>query len=373
MKTLKRIALSLATSVIRHLYSDERAQFVGNVARPSELARIVARLPLAERISFIHEILPLDQYVPALDRQTRYQLLAKCSESLSVESIRVSSRLGSYEGSPLDKIITASYCINGTWAPKLQAILAKLFPDGNGSFLDIGANIGLTCIPIARARRVNCYVFEPGPENYRMLLRNIDANDVSAFVHAKQLALYSEAGVMNFELSSVNFGDHRLRDKNATVSVGDLFAEGGRNVIEVKTIRLDDAISVDSLTHPVIMKIDTQGAEVHVLDGAAKTLEQTDVIICEVSPYHLARMGHTVEMLLDRLTAFKYAAIVQFDELLHDHNNDQYNSIEPIAGEMGVVRQRILELSVNTSPDNYFDVVFSRRPFAELISPKPPG
>jgi len=366
-KSIKSIATSCAKAVLRKLYDDERMQLLGGTLTLSELAHLISLHPADQRIRFLNRVVPMDRLASDAERRECFQLLSKCASVFSVESIRVPSPLGSYEGSLHDKVIMANYCINGTWAPRFQSALLELLPDGSGTFIDIGANIGLTCIPIARARKVDCYAFEPAPENHLMLQRNIEANDVKAFVRPYQLALYSREGSMTFELSEANCGDHRLRDDSAAAPENECFSESGRALIEVKTIRLDDAIDSESLQHPIIIKLDTQGAEVHVLDGAPAVLAKADVIICEVSPYHLARMGHSVEMLLDRLSEYKYAAIVQFDELLHKNSNKTMLSM---AGDYETVRKRILELTIDASPDNYFDVIFSRRAYEEILPGK---
>ena len=46
----------------------------------------------------------------------------------------------------------------------------------SGTYLDIGANIGLTTIPIARNHRVRCHSFEPDPGLFVHLLENIHRN-----------------------------------------------------------------------------------------------------------------------------------------------------------------------------------------------------
>lgn len=331
--------------------------------RPADLLQLTRQLPMEDRLELFRETISMAQWVASLDRKTCFQLLAISASRFSTESLRVPSPLGNFEGSPRDKVIMASYCVNGTWAPGLQSMLLKLFPGSAGTFLDIGANIGLTCIPIAVTRNIQCHVFEPAPENYRLLCRNIDANDASALVHSYPYALFSKNGVMHFELSDANRGDHRLRDENAKNTVSDCFLEGDRNVIEVKTVCLDEVLDVDTLAHPIVVKIDTQGAEVHVLDGAQRFLEKVDVIICEVSPYHLARMGHSVEMLLERLSGFAYAKLSQFDELIHVGKD---GVALPGFGDFESVRNRILEIAQDASPDNYFDVIVSRQPCTVL-------
>src|SRR5882762_4083900 len=42
---------------------------------------------------------------------------------------------------------------------------------------------------------------------------------------------------------------------------------------------------------PLVIKIDTQGAEPFVFSGGKETLSKADLIVVEWSPYHMARLG----------------------------------------------------------------------------------
>lgn len=50
----------------------------------------------------------------------------------------------------------------------------------------------------------------------------------------------------------------------------------------VDVVRIDDLVQADS-TGPRMIKVDVQGAELQVLDGAQKCLQETDVVILETS------------------------------------------------------------------------------------------
>ena len=54
----------------------------------------------------------------------------------------------------------------------------------------------------------------------------------------------------------------------------------------VKVERLDDLLVGMNLAKPILVKIDVQGYEKYVLEGARKTLERIDYILCEMS-FHI--------------------------------------------------------------------------------------
>jgi FkbM family methyltransferase len=51
----------------------------------------------------------------------------------------------------------------------------------------------------------------------------------------------------------------------------------------VATVRVDDVCEADGLDGPYLLKVDVQGAELRVLDGAPRVLAQSEVVILETS------------------------------------------------------------------------------------------
>jgi FkbM family methyltransferase len=52
---------------------------------------------------------------------------------------------------------------------------------------------------------------------------------------------------------------------------------------EVPVVRIDDLVGERSLPGPYLLKVDVEGAELRVLDGAAAVLERTDLVLLEVN------------------------------------------------------------------------------------------
>jgi FkbM family methyltransferase len=261
------------------------------------------------------------------------------------ESICSDGEYGPFEGSIHDEVVHGCYRREGTWSPEIQALLAeRLFSQGRGTFLDIGANIGLVSIPLAERRRVRCLAFEPEPRNFRWLERNIALHELGALFTTFNLALHSEAARLRMELSPSNFGDHRVR--------GVEVAERGpkRTSIEVPAGRLDDLVRVEDLPHPIVAKLDTQGAEVRVLRGAERCLAHIDQMICEFWPYGLRRMGDSAKDLIELFRGFSHGAILQLDELP-----------EPLP-PVDRLCARLEWLPSDGSDQGFFDVLVSRHP-----------
>lgn len=60
-------------------------------------------------------------------------------------------------------------------------------------------------------------------------------------------------------------------------------AEADGYEINVPLIRIDDVIEEKKLAGPYLLKVDVQGAELSALDGAARTLLDTELVVLEVS------------------------------------------------------------------------------------------
>ena len=60
---------------------------------------------------------------------------------------------------------------------------------------------------------------------------------------------------------------------------------------EIPVVTIDDLCSQRNLPGPYLIKVDVQGAELQVLDGASKVLEHTEVIILEVSLFQFFEKG----------------------------------------------------------------------------------
>ncbi len=233
------------------------------------------------------------------------------AESAGIPSFRCEGSLGSFEGSAADSAVFRNYVLTRTWAPAMRQIMLELFPEDKGTYIDIGSNIGLTVVPLAREKRgIVCYAFEPEPNNFFFLRNNIEANSVSDRVTAYPYAVFSADTDLEMEFSPHNRGDHRIRLR-ADSHLPDSYEERERRTYRATARRLDTVLGKEPLKKPVVVKIDVQGAEVDVLRGGAEILAQTDFLFVEFWPYGLVRLGHSAEQLLKLIMDFRCGSIVE--------------------------------------------------------------
>ena len=175
------------------------------------------------------------------------------------------------------------------------ALLARLgFQNFQGKyFLDIGANIGTTSIPVVSERGfAGGFAVEPEPANFRLLRENIAANGLGETIQCIHAALSDCIGEAEMELCPVNLGDHRLRPRDPTMQDG-IYREQQRALVTVPTTTFDALVASGTLQLKALgtVWIDTQGHEGQILKGA-QTLLRSDVpVVAEFWPYALARAG----------------------------------------------------------------------------------
>ncbi len=267
------------------------------------------------------------------------------------QAIVVDGDYGPFEGSLADKVVMAEYRELGTWAKGLVSLVVeRLFGDGPGTFIDVGANIGLVVIPVVQRTGSIGIAFEPEPRNFGFLTRNVARHGLEGRIECRASACYSEPAELALSLSSDNLGDHRLQPMAAEAAVH------GRQEIRVRAERLDDVLRGRDLPRPLVLKLDTQGSEVRVLEGARETLARADYVISEYWFEGLVAHGDSAEHFAEIMRAFPFAAVLHVLPL-----PEPLHSSEHVFDQLSWIKQ-------DGSDPGFFDVLFSRH----WVLPKSP-
>ena len=183
----------------------------------------------------------------------------------------------------------------------------RLPPGEIRTIIDAGSNIGLSALYFRwRAPEAHIICFEPNPEAFALLQRNIEGNAMKG-VELHQLALGSEEGTTTLFL-----GNTLTADNSATTMRGDA---KGRSV-EVKQRKLSDFLS-----GPVdFLKMDIEGAEGDVLEELERA-GKLSLIKRMAIEFHIYEAGGGYPMgkflsILDR-NDFRYVCTPSFSDIEH--------------------------------------------------------
>lgn len=241
---------------------------------------------LRERLTRAQRQVPVAEILPDILARRR-ALFPPLSDVASPATLGESDVLVS-----IDHVV---FSVPADWARKVKVpweLIQKVRAvTVGGIMLDIGANIGQTCVPrILLGDFQVIHAAEPEPTNYARLETAIQANGVSGFVVPERVAIGSRDGALRLRV-----GHYR---SHATV------ADGDPDSVEVPSLTLDSWIARLGIDPDAIsfVKTDTNGGELDVLRGAAGLLSRRRAIWqVEVAPSLMARLNTTLGMLTDEL------------------------------------------------------------------------
>jgi FkbM family methyltransferase len=168
-------------------------------------------------------------------------------------------------------------------------------------FLDIGANCGaLTLVAASVIKTGQIYAFEAAPALQSRLAQNLTSNpDLADRVHLVAIGLGETRGQLFYQEDPAFRGN------------GSLFSDGAlANAIAVDIITLDEWIATTQIPHVNVIKIDVEGMEYAVLQGAKALLKRDHPLIYfESMPNNLISKTHTIADVYQYLSDLGYSII----------------------------------------------------------------
>ena len=190
---------------------------------------------------------------------------------------------------------------------------------GRHCMLDVGGHIGLVSLPVSRvlAPGGRVFAFEPARANLRYLKRHIALNAaanievVEALVGAEPrdaVAFFEQAG---------------------PTGQNSVLARDGHRETTRPQITLDTFCNARAL-RPEVVKIDVEGAEIDVLQGARETLRRhRPLVFLSVHPRHLRALGRDEAELHDCIAALGYRCLDMDGQPVERFALDEYR-LEPM-------------------------------------------
>ena len=143
----------------------------------------------------------------------------------------------------------------------------------NDVFWDIGANVGAYSLVASKFHRgkVKVYAFEPAYMNFAQLCKNVLINNSQESIFPLQISLSDKTTIDVFNYRSLTSGSSLHTLGESVGQNGEYFEPSYKQ--PVITYRIDDFISYFQLPAPNHIKIDVDGTEFKILNGAEQTLQ----------------------------------------------------------------------------------------------------
>jgi FkbM family methyltransferase len=148
-------------------------------------------------------------------------------------------------------------------------------------FVDVGADVGTYSISVANLlghlKGLSVVAFEPSCSSYDLLCENVAVNGLAEIVDPRPLGLGDgsiESGTLQF-----NPREPGSRSLNPSLAWRSELAE------EVVISTIDKQIGTTGLANVVALKLDVEGSEMAVLNGASATLAAADEVLLMVEDF----------------------------------------------------------------------------------------
>lgn len=200
---------------------------------------------------------------------------------------------------PADHEISRTLWFEGAWANGEVALMAKYVRPGSVA-IDLGANIGCHTLPLSTfvGPTGQVLAFEPTPQTYRILSRNLESNGITN-VLAVPIAASDSWGQVTMHISARNKGANSMAFQNLA---------DGTAQISVPAACVDDLID-QWMPNKVVsfIKADIQGAEGLAFAGMRRLVERSrPAILTEFSAGAIRHVGGNPEALLQWFEQLDY-------------------------------------------------------------------
>ena len=170
---------------------------------------------------------------------------------------------------PLDEQLTPSIVAYGRWESWIERAILQLIKPGD-RVIEVGANVGYYTLILGAAigptGRLDA--FEANPQMARLLRRSVGCNGRGETVSVHEQIVADRAGPMQLYVSDRYAGAGNLVEHGW--GIGD-----DTHVIEREAVRLDDLFAGQTVD---FIRIDTEGAEILILNGALELLRRSERI-----------------------------------------------------------------------------------------------
>lgn len=209
--------------------------------------------------------------------------------------------------------------------PWMLDVLQKLQKENPGYFLDIGANIGQTLLKVKSLYSGIHYMgFEPNPVCANYLIQLVKLNNLS------DCEIYPFALGSSSSIEALYFSNETIHDSQASILASGRRLNNKMNIVVVAPSQIP---LLDTIEGTVLLKIDVEGYEAHVLKGLEDFIHRVNPIII----VEILSNTESINQLLENFLKRNYQLI----QIAGRSNSINYTKIQPA------------EIPSNGSDNNY--------------------
>jgi FkbM family methyltransferase len=257
---------------------------------------------------YIHHGLQLNNQavLDRLERIEQYTIASvkRLAINCGQNEVLVKTEVGFVLCDAADHALLATLVDSGELELGTRRLIQRFLKPG-GVFVDVGANVGMHTLAAAKAMdgQGKIIAFEPFEQSKKLLEKSMFINGYSNCVEINQCAVSNRSGIQDLYLGATS-GHHSLFPLDGAETLT-------ADTVKVQLVKLDEIIAVNQ--HVDLIKIDAEGAELDVLEGASALIENNPdiALIVELGLSHLNRTNHSLEAWLASFTklGFDFRAI----------------------------------------------------------------
>jgi len=197
----------------------------------------------------------------------------------------------------------------GTYESETQSLFRSLLTPG-AAMVDVGANLGFFSLLgsqcVGPSGRV--YAFEPNPDVYALLVKNVEVNGFQNIVRTFKKAVSNEEGFRTVFLGHVGSEFSSFFETAGT----------GSESIIVETVTLDDFFRAEGWPAVHLIKMDIEGGEKLALEGMRELVSSNPglKLVIELAPAFQRAAGFSPEELFETLLTLGFRSFWEVRDAL---------------------------------------------------------
>lgn len=189
----------------------------------------------------------------------------------------------------------------GGWEPTTISFLTRSLACGDVA-IEVGANVGAHTLLMAKLTGAegHIYAFEPTDFALNKLRKNISLNPTMQNITVRtELVTNGEKYLPKLDIRS----NWEIDGKNSLVAT---------TIKDPKAISIDDFVLEVNLERLTLIKVDVDGYDFKVLQGAKSTISRfKPIIFCELCEYALNEQGDSIKDIFSMLTSMGYQVYLE--------------------------------------------------------------